>query len=142
MAASTAALLEGRIEEAAGRAARTSGHPRRRRRAAGGGAGHLANSVDGFAAPKGLPWQPDRREVYTSVAFVLAKHVEMGGKHLIVRTPAADPVAAAAPLTASAAPAAVPTQPTDASAGTDASAVTASRNSPGSPGAARWRFSR
>ena len=47
----------------------------------------LANSVDTHASPKGLLWEPDRKEVYTSVAFVLQKHIELQGRYLLVRTP-------------------------------------------------------
>ena len=46
----------------------------------------LANSLDTFAPPRGVVWQPDRKEVYTSVAFVLQKHIELAGRFLLVRT--------------------------------------------------------
>lgn len=46
----------------------------------------LANSLDTFAPPRGVLWQPDRREVYTAVAFVFNKHIELNGRYLLVRT--------------------------------------------------------
>jgi hypothetical protein len=75
-ASSEAALRKGKVlSPSTGKAER----PRRR--------SMLANSVDTFAPQRGLLWQPDRKEVYTSVAFVLHKHIELNGRYLLVRTP-------------------------------------------------------
>ena len=75
-ASSEAALRKGKVlTPSTGKAER----PRRR--------SMLANSVDTFAPQRGLLWQPDRKEVYTSVAFVLHKHIELNGRYLLVRTP-------------------------------------------------------
>ena len=53
----------------------------------------LANSLDTYAAQRGVLWRPDRKDVYTSVAFVLQQHIATRGVHLLVRT---QPPAAAA----------------------------------------------
>ena len=52
----------------------------------------LANSLDTYASQKGVAWRPDRKEVYTAVAFVVHQHILTHGEHLIMRT---DPPVAA-----------------------------------------------
>ena len=52
----------------------------------------LANSLDTYAFQRGVTWKPDRKDIYTSVAFVLQQHIATGGDHLLVRSePPPDP---------------------------------------------------
>ena len=52
----------------------------------------LANSLDTYASQRGVTWKPDRKDIYTSVAFVLQQHIATGGDHLLVRSePPPDP---------------------------------------------------
>ncbi|KAL1496192.1 hypothetical protein AB1Y20_014808 [Prymnesium parvum] len=48
----------------------------------------LANSLDTHARPSGVVSRPDRREVYSSVSFVLHKHIELHGRFLLLRSEA------------------------------------------------------
>ena len=52
----------------------------------GSGGSLLSNSMDTYATQRGVLWKPDKKEVYTSVAFVLHQHIITQGQHLIVRS--------------------------------------------------------